>query len=186
MSQQDIRIMDKGAIGWMTRYASKNYWRIAAHMDFEDLCQEGIECYYRVVRRYVDGHYNGGKGTVTDRPHIMRMFQLRFRSRIEDLAKSRSQQVDFAVGDLFESTIQVPDLNATAISELSARLAKAPLPVKNVLQLFLTPEGLAELQKPYEIREGKRETFNQRLCRLTGLDPKVTNLPKLVQSYFST
>lgn len=167
----DREIMDEGAKRWMYKYAKKNYWRIASWYEFEDLVSDGYFCYYYVIRKYP---------TAVDRPHIMRLFQLTFRSQIEDLANGRTKQVDDAASDVIER-ISIEDVEAATLASL---IAKAPPQIKSVLELFTTPWGLEQLRSPYEAVDGHKETFNERLCRLTGV--KGVNLANAVKDYFAT
>jgi hypothetical protein len=170
-----LRVMDKGAVGWMVSYAKKNYWRVAAHFDFDDLLQEGRECYY-----YVLAHYPN----VTDRPHIMSLFQRTFFSRIQDLANKKTKQIDQCEGDLTydnELYIAVPEL-----ATLTALLSQAPPAIKKVLELFTTEAGCKRLRSELRIdRSGHKETLNERLCRLAGLDPEAHDMVETFQNYFS-
>jgi hypothetical protein len=167
---QNLEIMDKGAVGWMYRYAHKNYWRVAAWVDFDDLVSEGLECYYYVLRHYPK---------VKDRPHIMRLFQLTYRSRIEDLAKRSSRQPDQCMGDvIFQEELHVPDPETTTLTTL---INQAPPQLRAVLALFLNPETVTRLNEPYA-NNGHRETLNERLLRLTGCTQSI-DLMKSLREY---
>lgn len=185
--------MDKGSIGWMVKFVRKHYWRMCSYMDFDDILQEGYAAYYEVLERYP---------TAVDRPHIMRLFQLVFNSKIQILAKLKTRQVDECVGDLlcesesdFESSklrhyadpsqpwqVVLPDHSMAPLCHL---LKHAPPHIANVLQLFTTEEGRQKLRTPPRRRaDGSRETLNERLRRLTHCPDPTLDLVREVQTYF--
>lgn len=169
--------MDKGARNWLFKYAHKNLWRVAAWMDFDDLVQEGYAAYYETLQRYP---------TATEPKHIMSLFALVFRSRIERLVLANRKQVDDACSDVIESydgdTQQVP---ITASDR--KRLPKPSKFIKEILSLLRKNKALRyEITKPYTILEnGRRETTNERFCRLLGEDPNSINVADQLREYFS-
>jgi hypothetical protein len=154
-----IEQMDAGARNWMYAYAKKNYWRVAAWIDYDDLIQDGYIEYLEVVRRYPQA---------TEASHKMRLFQLCFRSKIEDLVRRNSKQIDDARSDIVET------YNGDAVLFLDAfglqqMLLKAPQTIKEALALFTDDKMCEELQKPLaRYDNGRRETLNDRLCALLG------------------
>lgn len=167
--------MDEGARRWLAKAVRKNYWRVSAWYELEDLLQEGYEVYYYVVR-----HYPRAK----DRPHLMALFKLAFTSRINDLATRRTRRVEeVCESDLASADepaaflVSVPA--AADITEAAAALACAPQYVKDALALFGSEDGLRRLRHKAR-RSGpgrhRRETLNERLCRLTGHDPAETDI----------
>ena len=159
------RHMIPGAAGWMIKYAKRNYWRVAYWYDIDDLISEGFEFYY-----YMKAHYP----QAVDPPHIMRLYQLTFISRVNDLAKRRTKTLEV---NLTEDTI--PDF----LYELPDTLiADAPQPVKKLLEV-LTNEDAKRLRAPYRIKGKHRETTNERFCRLIGMDPSQCNIVSLLKNY---
>lgn len=153
------QFMDEGAKKWLFKHAKKQYWRVAAWIDFDDLIQDGYVEYAEVLKRYPQA--------VTPQ-HKMRLFQLCFRSKIEDLVRANTKQVDDARSDIVEvfdgEAILIPDF-----SNLHALLIKAPQLIKDALALLADEHAREELCKPFARYEnGRRETLNDRFNRLLG------------------
>ena len=174
------RQMDKGARLWLLKYARKNYWRVAAWIDLEDLIQDGFAAYYETLMRYP---------TAKDAAHIMRLFQLVFRSKIEDLVRAHKKQIDSARSDIIENVDSSPTLSTILpdFSNFHALLVKAPQQIKDALNMLNSEHGRQELIKPFVRQEnGRRETLNERWCSLLGYDPKQVDVVTMLRSYFST
>ena len=173
------RQMDQGARLWLLKYSRRNYWRVAAWIDLEDLIQDGYECYYETLYRYP---------TAKDAAHIMRLFQLVFRSRIEDLVRAHKKQVDSARSDIIENIDSFP-MMATILPDFSnfhALLAKAPQQIKDALNLLNSEHGRKALIEPFARRDnGGRETLNERWCSLLGYDSKQIDVVTMLRSYFT-
>lgn len=180
--------MDGGARGWLLRTARKNYWRVSSWYDLDDLIQEGYAAYYDTIRRYPDA---------TDPPHRMALFKRVFMSRLTDMANQRTRRVPevlfsemTSVTDDGSETSFLDTLAAeTDLSVLLGRLSGAPQCVRDALALFAGEEGLRRLRSAYRrVRSGertRRETFNERLCRLTGYDSEETNIIEALRAYLS-
>ena len=168
--------MDEGAKRWLWKYAKKQHWRVAAWIDFDDLIQCGYVEYCEVLYRYPQA---------TDAAHKMRLFQLCFRSKIEDLVRSNTKQIDEARSDIVETydgdAVLLPDF-----SNLHALLIKAPQLVKDVLALFNDENARKVLQQPFvKYDNGRRETLNDRICQLIGKDPNCIDAVGSLRMYFS-
>lgn len=165
--------MDASARGWIYKQAAKNYWRVAAWYELEDLVQDGCMHYIRILRKYSD---------VKDKPHIMSLFQRTFINHIHDLSKRRTLQTEqtfssMAVDDATENSILDRLGFSESLSEVAAVLWDAPKPVLDALSVLMSDRGRRALQSHYRRRlNGTRETTNERLCRLVGCDPKSINL----------
>lgn len=167
---------DAGARKWLYKYAKKNHWRVAAWIDFDDLVQEGYTSYYETRMRYPNA---------TEAPHIMRLFQLVFRSRIEDLVRANTKQIDDARSDVVE-VFDSPNFAVPDFSNLHALLIKAPQVIKDALALLTNEQTREELTKPFERYDnGRRETLNERFCRLMNRDPKSIDVVSELRMYFS-
>ena len=169
-------LMDQGARNWLHKYARRQYWRVAAWIDYDDLIQDGYIEYLEVLRRYPQA---------TEPSHKMRLFQLCFRSKIEDLVRANTKQVDDARSDIVDlndnASMIIPDF-----STLHALLIKAPAEIKAALALLADDKAREELQKPFvKYDNGRRETLNERICRLVGIDCKKHDLVKDMRLYFS-
>jgi DNA-directed RNA polymerase specialized sigma24 family protein len=167
--------MDNGAKIWMWKYCKKNHWRVAAWVDFDDLIQEGYFAYYDTLRRYP---------TAIEPQHIMSLFKLVLRSRIEDMVRKNSKQVDAARSDI----IEVYEGDAIVLFDsfvLQSLLTKAPQVIKDVLSLFADDKQREELAKPFvKYDNGRRESLNDRVCQLLGRDNN-KDLVGQLKTYFS-
>lgn len=167
--------MDDGARNWLYKYAKKNYWRVAAWMDFDDLIQDGYVEYCEVLKRYPQA---------TEASHKMRLFQLCFRSKIEDLVRANTKQLDDARSDIVEiydgeSVLVLDSFN------LQSLILKAPDAIKQALALFADSKACEELQKPFvKFENGHRETLNDRLCRLLEQN-STTDIVGQMRMYFT-
>lgn len=168
---------DAGAIAWMHSYARQNYWRVAAWMDYDDLIQEGYAAYYEVRWRYP---------TAVEPAHIMSLFKLCFSCIVTDLSRKKTKQQDDARSDIVEtyegSSAIVPDH-----SELHAMLIKAPKVIQDVIALLTDDKRVDEVSKPFErYANGRRETLNDRVCKLLGLNSKEVDAIKEVRMYLKS
>ena len=171
------QFMDQGARNWLYKYARKQYWRVAAWIDYDDLIQDGYAEYCEVLKRYPQA---------VEPSHKMRLFQLCFRSRIEDLVRANTKQIDDARSDIVDlndnASMIIPDF-----STLHALLIKAPAEIKAALALLADDKAREELQKPFvKYDNGRRETLNQRMCNLLGIDYHKIDLVKDIKTYFAT
>lgn len=169
LTAADFPKMDKGALGWMIKFAHKNYWRMASWLDMDDLLQEGYAAYAEVAQRYP---------TAIEPQHRMRLFQLVLHSRIEDLAMARTKQPDSCLSDVTleegeESQFEIADPEFSSI----VAAAKEVPSIEAVLRLFTDNDSLKQLNAVYRKRlNGHRETVNERLCRLTEFDDIETRI----------
>jgi len=170
--------MDDGARLWMFKHAQKNFWRVSRFYEFDDLVQDGYMCYAICVNRYKD---------IKTPEHLMSLFKITYINHIHDLATKQSICAEQPVADLPPQLAErLADLvGAEDVAVLSLMMKQAPEPIKQVLQLFQNEEKLKILRSAFREREGGRETFNERLCKLIGLDPKKNNLPAMIKNYFA-
>ena len=173
---------DQGARNWLYKYARKQLWRVSDWMDYDDLVQDGYEAYFETRRRYPDA---------VDPPHIMTLFQLVFRSHIENMVKRRGKQIDASIVDRFQDKIFDDETvsmqwepSVESEFDLHALILMAPKAVREVLALFTDEKSRKELQKPYEGRETKGQ-INKRFCELLGKNPEKVNLVEKLEIYFS-
>lgn len=171
------QFMDAGARNWLYKFAQRQYWRVAAWIDYDDLVQDGYIEYLEVLRRYPQA---------VEPSHKMRLFQLCFRSKIEDLVRANTKQIDDARSDLVEifdgDAVLLPDF-----STLHALLIKAPSEIKAALALLTDEKSREALQQPFvRYANGRRETLNQRFCALLGMDANTIDIVGSLRSYFAT
>ena len=152
--------MDAVALRWLAKVARSQYWRVAHWMDFEDLLCDGLLCWQIVLVKYPQA---------TTPPHRMRLFQTIYRNHLHKLANKRSAQVPELACEQLPDDPQCPD------AELAQLVAEAPEPLRRCLLLILAHPHLAA--RPHRRwLNGRRETTNQYLCAIIGIDPTTINL----------
>jgi len=152
--------MDNAARLWMIKTAHANLWRIP-DFEIEDMIQEGFAVFYRIADTYPN---------ITDMRHTMSLFKTAYINHIHCLAKTASRQRDMAatLAQQIETTASV-ELDSF---DFVALVDNMPKEVGAVLRLLATEKGRAALRKPYAVKNGKRETLNERLCSLLNINPK--------------
>jgi hypothetical protein len=164
--------MDEGARKWMFGTVRSQLWRVAHWMSFEDLAQDGLVCWYRVIRRYPRVPRGSSK-------HRMALFKIVFMNHIHDLSKRRTRLPEVSFEDLPPSIADA--INYPASQDL---YGAAPPLVKLGLTVLAAPAHARSLRSSYRFRaDMTRETFNERLCRLAGLDPRVIDLADEIRVY---
>lgn len=158
--------MDDGMRKWVIVTAQRNYWRVAAYCDFEDLVQDGVLHFLRLKQRYPD---------VTV-PHMMSLFKRTYHNHINDLSSRRSE-------DCPPHAERSGADDITHDNKLMELLAHAPPRVQAVLHVVLSDE-VVKLRAPYRRHSnGVRETLHDRLCRMARVDPNGPDLPAAVREY---
>ncbi len=158
-------------MGWIVKTARKNFWRVKAYCELDDLIQDGVLHYCRIVAKYPH---------VTSKAHLMGLFKVTYINHFNDLSKKVSRVELIPISALlrpmqsettvWDRLIGVEDQSG----DLAVRLAQAPKPVHTILQLLLTNEGCRRLRSPYRVnKDGTRQTTNDRLRRLAGVGPGI-------------
>ena len=169
--------MDKGAEKWMHKTVHRQYWKVqGSYTDYDDLTQDGFLCWYIVADRYEN---------VTDRGHMMRLFQITFWNHITWLASrdkdkeynkakvTLSELVSNNNKDYSEAWILDNILSSNGICplDLNQFIVESPEPARSVLRLLTSEHGPLILQIPLRrYLDGSRQTLNHRLCRRLNLD----------------
>lgn len=152
--------------------ARREHWRVSHWMDLDDLFQDGFMCWYRVIRRYERVAHGSSK-------HRMALFKRVFMNHIHDLSKRRSRLPEVHFEDLPPDVADA--LNYPATQDL---YGAAPPLVKLGLTVLMAPAHARSLRSLYRVRvDTTRETFNERLCRLAGLDPRTIDLIGEIRYY---
>lgn len=157
--------LDAGLKKWIYAQAHKNFWRVAAWMDIDDLIQEGFLCFAICRARYEP----------ENKAHFMSLVKITFLNQITDLANKRTRTPECPISDIAEMGNDQELLENLAggedgDAEIMALLARAPLEVRLILAAMNTNEGAARMRRPARVREdGTRETNNERLSRLVGI-----------------
>lgn len=139
-------------MGWATKYARKNYWRVANYLEFEDLIADARLAFY-----YVLEHYPGAK----EEKHIMALFKRVYYCRIEDRAKRHIE----------EQAITDRDYEHLHFRELHQKVAEGPPELRIVVEKLQDPKVLKQLTNPIYRRQlgRRRETRRDRLQRVLGV-----------------
>lgn len=175
---------DAGVRGWIYNTARKNYWRVPPWYDLDDLVQDGYWHYARIVTRYSD---------VKSRAHMMALFKRTYLNHINDLSKKATKYPQINAGDLVERSPGLFSENAfwdcimwdEGNMDWAGLAAMAPEPIRDVFRLLSSDDGIRRLRSHYRIRrDGTRETFNERLCRLIGIEPTF-DLAGALRSYLT-
>lgn len=184
----DRETMDSGAIGWMVRYAKANFWRIkkvTPTIQLMDLIQDGRECYYYTIRKYP---------AAVERRHIMRLFKLVYRSRIEFLAHGKSISRNNSCNpksvehecDTDALSSLTTSLTDSELASIYVLITEAPPYIKALLEVINTAAGQQRLRDAYKLESnGHRETVNERLRALIGCSDKSLDLVGELRAYFS-
>lgn len=166
--------MDQGARGWVIKTVQENFWRVADYYEFDDLVQDSWVVWNRIVTRYPD---------VTDIKQRMALFKRAFHNHIHDVSKKRTKHlsrytVEADVGVSLDFLRDVPDANQDP--DLVLMIKQLPPKILRMLER-LYAEGR---EHPHRLRiDGTRETTNERLCRLAGLDASKRNVRAAVLAY---
>ena len=165
--------MDGGAKGWLVNYARANYWRVSTWYELDDLVQDGLLTYTRIVQRY---------GHVKDRRHIMGLFKRAYVNHIHDLAKKKTRTSP----EIRESDLGAPidqtSASLYATPDTSPVLATLPPIVRKAIVAIQTSPELREAYR--RNANGTRETTHERLCRVLGVSPEA--IPPILQYLHST
>lgn len=161
------KYFDKGLRGWVVRTAQKNYWRVAAWYDLEDLIQDGLLAYAICRNRYRD--------RVENKHHFMALVQRVYLNHITDLANARTVGEEISISQIAVVGKELEALEYLAggvagDAELETLLARAPAEVRAYLNMFKSPEGIEALEKPCRrYKDGTRQTQAQHLSMVLGV-----------------
>lgn len=165
--------MDAGARRWLYLTARKNYWRVSQWCEIKDLVQDGHWHWSRIIHKY-----EVIPGRIRSRRHLMGLFKITYTNHLHDLSKRKSRLSEVSFEELPPSI--VARMQYSAAQDL---IGLAPPLVKLAFVAIMSDDGSRRLRSHYRVKEGARETLNERLCRLTGLDPRVIDLPGEMKKY---
>jgi hypothetical protein len=173
---------DRGAERWMYNFARKNHWRVSAWLDLDDLIQEGWVAYYETRKRYP---------TATEPKHIQALFYLVFRSKIENLVRAKTKQIDapslddYVADGIFQTgVVRSAHFEEKDSPESRMLLMKMPKEIRAVIALFDNSQHREEMQRPLDrYPDGRRETLNDRFCKLLGLDSNIIDVIGMTREY---
>ena len=197
-SKMNPFVIDKPAQRWLFKTAQKNYWRIQSWYELDDLIQDGYMTWCMVADRYADSVRERCKGQPEDKRDevmgevMMALFIRCYTNHIHDLASKRSRITETALSELVhdnQSHEQFLDQvfgSDASTSDEAELINLAPDGVRQVLQTYNDHPDSPKINAQFRVRrDGTRETFNERLCKLAGRDPKSVDLVKAVHSYLT-
>ena len=180
----DIPGFDPSLIGWIVKYANKNYSKVKDFMEIEDLIHEGFDCLFDCQRRY------GNKGLKPQ--HFFALVRSTFSNHIPYLLNRNVRLPVTAILDMVEEQKEQDFadkiMGADEFQLIRTLIAEAPLAIKPILQAFVDDKDdvIKLLAKPYEKRmDGSRESTNERLCRWLGLNPKEHDIPGELREFLT-
>jgi len=155
-------------VGWIKNHAAKNYWRVAAHYDLEDLVQDGLMCAYKCKARY------GVSGVDIDAPHFMALVKTSFHNHIGDLLRRRRvvddstkiADLSSAPGATEESILDRLITADVSMAELAGVIRDLPAMLRRVVMVYVKHPD--KIRRKFRQHLSGPETMPQRLSRLTG------------------
>lgn len=157
--------MEASVRRWLGKVARDNYWRVAHWVDLEDLLQDGLLCWQIAVVRYPEANSH----------HRTKLFQTIYINHLHKLANKRSAQVPEVRVILppdSEAIHNTPD--AEGDNYMLQLLDDAPPLLRRCLTAILADPAL--LARPYLCWGQRRETTNEWLARLVGVDANKVDL----------
>lgn len=146
---------------WVLKQVNKQLYRLKPFFDEDDIYQEGYLIFLVLKERYTE---------VANPAHFMSLFTVSFFNRINTLAKKQIPLVDMIIEGsddqrdvLAECT---PDLAHMVEVEARLLIADAPKEIQALIRGFDDPRYQAQLRQLASIRE----TTNEFLCRVAGID----------------
>ena len=168
--------VDRCVTGWIAKTARAQLWRVAGHMDLDDLLQDGLELYLICQKRR--------KPNFNER-EFMEYFKTAYRNHITDLSNKRSAVPEVRASELvtdedgdewnWEDALGGVPAEALTLSIINS----APLLIRRVIELFTTDEGREKLAE----KAPARESLNQTLCRILGQDAGRIDLVGMTRTY---
>jgi hypothetical protein len=177
----DHPYMDEGLRRWIAAYASRNLWRVPSWMTLDDLIQEGFICYTNVLRHE---NYRGlarvREPTKDNRRVFMSLVKKAFTNHIHDLANEKPPEETLsALADklgleendaLDRLDVARPSLYDDPPGVIPLKKFSEELSDLKIALMADLGDALAFVKTKCK-RTGlvKRETHNQRWCRLAAI-----------------
>jgi hypothetical protein len=165
-SMAESPLLDEPGRLWLLKTARRNFWRVEGMIDLDDLIGDGALCWQIVVAKYYP--------KVSARPQLMALFKTTYTNHIHRLANKRSKgphpfdeivSIDSDEADCYN--------HVAAPEEMHQYAAQASdIGVRALLHAIIDqPELLKKAHRRW--LGGRRESTNDWLCRLAGLDPRL-------------
>lgn len=173
--RQRFYSLDDAAIGWMKQNAAKQYWRVAPWINLDDLIQDGYLCWFIVRRKYPD---------VESKANRMALFKRVFNNHLHNLANARTRNPELAFAGVQEEVDRKLEKTSCETAEMLTMIAEAPTPIRRLLKVIMADP--TRLRPSYKTDGLVRETLNERLCSLVGINPKQNDLHAALRAALST
>lgn len=143
-------------------------------MDPADLVQDAHELFYKCAARYANSE------RCVNRANFIALFKSALLNYMTTVGKKNVRMPERFASDICEDETRVFNA-ATPPEEGFAELQAGPV----ILSRLMIAIERGDLSSPYVTTDGKRETTNERLCRIVGLDPNTVNLADDLRAYLS-
>jgi len=158
--------------GWVVNFLKRNYWKVAPLYDWDDLFQEAYLKFLVVSEKYPE---------VVDPPHFMALFKTSFIRRFIDLSKKKMLDPTILEADLFpiDGEPGTLEMNSPTYEDdcfVCMMMHYAPIEIKILIEAFDDPKIRAKFQTKFLTvrtgnKKGRKETTNERICRILGIAP---------------
>lgn len=146
----------------------KNLWRVPNWYTLEDLIQEGYICYSNCNVKY---------GRELKLKHFMALVKVSFINHIHDLANLKTRNsFEIVVDPDSAAFFRVEQEEATFFT----LLMQLPKELQELIHVLLNDA----LEIPMQCSGRSKETTNDYLCRLIGIDPELVNLQSVFKEHF--
>ena len=142
--------LDAGIKGFIYKTAKRNYWRVSAWYEFDDLVQDGYLCYAKCLSRFnFKSSYEPEDAPSNEEMRkFMCFLSAAFSNHITDLANERTVTPELALASFSEEQAEAIELTVASEDTLSdanlqTLLMKAPIEIAEMLKALLI-DGLAE------------------------------------------
>lgn len=162
--------LDPGLRGWLVNYSKRNFWRVPSCYDLDDLIQDGYLCYCVCNAKYRH---------VKVQRHFMALVKVTFHNHITDLANERTRLGEVLVPPDSPTLdrVETPDALCAVL------LRQLPDELKQLLHVLLHGARQIPMRR---YADGTRETTNDYLCRLLGVDPDLVDVENVFREHFAT
>ncbi len=170
--------------GYTVNFMKSNFWRVKAHMEYQDAMQEAKLVFVKLKRKY---------GRLSSPQHFMSLYKTTLKREFDELSTRDTK---------FRNEVNASQINSSENSEftevyynqagdlmndgmLAIMIEQAPAEIKKVLKLFLeTPvEFLDHLSSVWK-KKGKYNDFgNKHINEVLGME-EGTDVEKLLREYF--
>lgn len=172
--------LDDGLKKWIVVTARRNYWRVSAWYDLDDLIQDGYLCYQKCVVKYAR-LIRKRRPSKDDRRNFMALVKRAYENHIHDLASKRTDQKEYTLStlsgddeDYSGDRLLETKLGATySDAQFRAWLAGLSRPVRRVFEQALE-----------DIEQGRRVTatkLNAELCAALGRKSSIDSISQVYE-----